>query len=100
MHDDGNIGYTAPGQNNQFDYRDGEYATSNDFQRHTVRLHGLYRAPWGISTALTYSYGSGALFAASTGGSPVAAVLVKEDVPVAGGLFTDKWGDAEVICGF
>ena len=26
MHDDGNIGYTAPGQNNQFDYLDGEYA--------------------------------------------------------------------------
>ena len=33
MHDDGNIGYTAPGQNNQFDYLDGEYATSTDFQR-------------------------------------------------------------------
>ena len=31
MHDDGNIGYTAPGQNNQFDYLDGEYATSLDY---------------------------------------------------------------------
>ncbi len=70
MHDNGNIGYTAPGQNNQFDYRNGEYATSNDFQRHTVRLHGLYRAPWGISTAVTYSYGSGARFAASIATAP------------------------------
>ncbi len=33
MHDDGNIGYTAPRQNNQFDYLDGEYATSTDFQQ-------------------------------------------------------------------
>ena len=70
MHDNGNIGYTAPGQNNQFDYRDGEYATSNDFQRHTVRLHGLYRAPWGISTAVSYAYGSGARFAASIATAP------------------------------
>jgi len=70
MHDDGVIGYTAPGQNNQFDYLDGEYATSTDFQRHTVRMHGLYRAPWGISTALTYSYGSGARFAATIATAP------------------------------
>ena len=41
MHDDGNIGYTAPGQNNQFDYLDGEYATSTDFQKHTLRAFGV-----------------------------------------------------------
>ena len=70
MHDNGNIGYTAPGQNNQFDYRDGEYATSTDFQRHTVRLHALYRAPWGLSTAVSYFYGSGARFAASIATAP------------------------------
>ena len=65
MHDDGNIGYTAPGQNNQFDYLDGEYATSTDFQKHTLRAWTLYRMPWGISTSVSYFYGSGARFAAA-----------------------------------
>ena len=53
MHDDGNIGYTAPGQNNQFDYLDGEYATSTDYQQHTLRAFALYRMPWGISTSVS-----------------------------------------------
>jgi hypothetical protein len=65
MHDDGNIGYTAPGQNNQFDYLDGEYATSTDYQEHTLRGFMLYRMPWGISTSVSYFYGSGARFAAT-----------------------------------
>jgi hypothetical protein len=65
MHDDGNIGYTAPGQNNQFDYLDGEYATSTDFQKNTLRLYGLYRFPLGISASLSYFYGSGNRFAAN-----------------------------------
>jgi len=65
MNDDGNIGYTAPGQNNQFDYLNGEYATSTDYQQHTFRLHGLYRAPFGISTAVSYFYGSGSRYAAN-----------------------------------
>src|SRR4029453_7172847 len=65
MHDDGNIGYTAPGQNNQFDYLDGEYATSTDFQKNTLRAWTLYRLPWGISTSVSYFYGSGARFAAA-----------------------------------
>ena len=65
MHDDGNIGYTAPGQNNQFDYLDGEYANSTDFQKHTLRLWTLYRLPLGISTSVSYFYGSGQRFAAA-----------------------------------
>jgi len=65
MHDDGNIGYTAPGQNNQFDYLDGEYATSTDYQKNTLRAWTLYRLPWGISTSVSYFYGSGARFAAT-----------------------------------
>ena len=59
MHDDGNIGYTAPGQNNPFDYLDGEYATSTDFQKQHAAPLGLYRLPWGISTSVSYFYGSG-----------------------------------------
>jgi len=62
MNDDGNIGYTAPGQNNQFDYLDGEYATSLEYQQNTLRMFGLYRLPWGISTSLSYFYGSGNRF--------------------------------------
>ena len=65
MHDDGNIGYTAPGQNNQFDYLDGEYATSTDYQKNTLRLFGLYRFPLGISASVSYFYGSGNRFAAA-----------------------------------
>ena len=65
MRDDGNIGYTAPGQNNQFDYLDGEYATSTDFQRNTARLWTLYRLPFGVSASVSYFYGSGNRFAAS-----------------------------------
>jgi Carboxypeptidase regulatory-like domain len=65
MHDDGNIGYTAPGQNNQFDYLEGEYATSTDYQKHTMRAWGLYRMPWGISASVSYFYGSGARFPAA-----------------------------------
>src|SRR6185503_6536587 len=65
MHDDGNIGYTAPGQNNQFDYLDGEYATSTDYQKNTLRMFGLYRFPFGISASVSYFYGSGNRFAAN-----------------------------------
>ena len=65
MHDDGNIGYTAPGQNNQFDYLDGEYGTSTDFQKHTLRAWTLYRLPWGFSASVSYFYGSGARFNAT-----------------------------------
>jgi hypothetical protein len=65
LHDDGTIGYTAPGQNNQFNYLDGEYARSTDFQRNTVRLWSLYRLPWDFSVSVSYFYGSGNRFAAN-----------------------------------
>ena len=45
MHDDGNIGYGGARPNNPFDYLDGEYATSTDYQQQ----HG---APlWALSAA-------------------------------------------------
>src|SRR5439155_6443993 len=70
MHDDGTIGYTAPGQNNQFNYLDGEYANSTDLQNHTLRLWTLYRFPLGISASVSYFYGSGQRFAASISVAP------------------------------
>jgi hypothetical protein len=59
-----------PGANNLFDYLDGEYAVSTNFQRHTVRLWTVYQMPWGISTSLSYAYGSGNRFSASIPTAP------------------------------
>jgi hypothetical protein len=69
-HDDGSIGYTGGGSNNQFDYLDGEWARSTDFQRHTVRMNGLYRLPWDFSVSALYFYGSGNPSATSIATSP------------------------------
>jgi hypothetical protein len=70
MHDDGTLGYTSPSENNPFDYLNGEYATSTDFQRNTVRAWTLYQLPWGISTSVSYFYGSGNRFAATIAATP------------------------------
>jgi hypothetical protein len=60
MHDDGNIGYTAPGQNNQFDYLDGSTRPRRTI-RSTRCAWTLYKMPWGISTSVSYFYGRRAL---------------------------------------
>jgi hypothetical protein len=70
MHDDGGIGYTSPGANNPFNYVDGEYATSNAFQRNTVRTYAMYQLPHGFATSVTYFYGSGNLYSASISATP------------------------------
>lgn len=70
MHDNGTLGYTNPSANNPFDYLDGEYTTSTDFQRSTVRAWGLYQLPWGFSTSVSYFYGSGNRFNSTIGTTP------------------------------
>ena len=55
-------GISSPGANNQFDLLEGEYATSSDFQRHTVRAWTIYQMPWGLSTSVSYFYGSGSRY--------------------------------------
>jgi hypothetical protein len=70
MHDDGGFNYTNPSANNQFNYIDGEYATSTMFQRNTVRVWGLVALPLGISTSIAYGYGSGNRFAATIATAP------------------------------
>jgi hypothetical protein len=70
MHDNGTLGYTNPTANNPFDYLDGEYARSTDFQRNTIRAWTLYQFPWGISTSASYFYGSGNRFSASIAATP------------------------------
>lgn len=70
MHDDGSIAYGNASGNNPFDPLDGEYATSLNFQRHTVRGWALYELPWGFSTSVAYAYGSGTRYAASIATQP------------------------------
>ena len=70
MHDDGTLGYTAPTANNPFNYLDGEYATSTDFQRNTIRAWTLYQLPFGLSTSVSYFYGSGNRFNATIAATP------------------------------
>jgi hypothetical protein len=70
MHDDGSLGYTSPSENNPFDYLSGEYATSTEFQRNTVRAWTLYQLPWGFSTSVSYFYGSGNRFNATISATP------------------------------
>jgi hypothetical protein len=70
IHDDGRLGYTNPLANNPFDYLGAEYATSEDFQRNTVRAWTLYQLPWGVSTSVSYFYGSGNRFRATIAATP------------------------------
>ena len=52
----GALGSTA---SNPFNPLRGEWAPSTDFQRHTLRLYGLYNLPYGFSVSGLYMYGSG-----------------------------------------
>ena len=70
MRDNGTLGYTAPTANNPFDYLGGEYATSIEYQRNTVRAWTLYQLPWGFSTSVWYFYGSGNRFNATISATP------------------------------
>jgi hypothetical protein len=53
----GNAGYGAT-QLNPFDIMD-DWARSSDFQRHTVRLNGIWTMPYDISLAGSFRFGSG-----------------------------------------
>ncbi len=70
MKDNGTIGYGTQPANNPFDYLDGEWATSQDFQRNTIRMWGLMQLPWGVNTSVTYFYGSGNRFPDSIATAP------------------------------
>lgn len=53
----GSAGYGAM-QLNTFNIMD-DWSRSSDFQRHTVRLNGIWNLPWGIGLASSFRYGSG-----------------------------------------
>jgi hypothetical protein len=70
MKDNGVVGYGNSPANNPFDYLDGEWATSQDFQRNTARFWGLLQLPYGFNTSVTYFYGSGNRFNNSISTAP------------------------------
>ncbi len=106
MHDDGGISYGSSNGNNTFD-RAGEWATSTEFQRHTVRGWVMFQPGWGMTTSVSYSFGSGNRYAATiatqpfgkTGanrlnltasGEPTNAIVIPEAV-------LDRWHGPAVI---
>jgi hypothetical protein len=68
--DNGSIGWGSSPANNPFDYLDGEWAVSGDFQRHTLRTWSLIQAPYGIGLSVSYAYGSGTRGNASIATAP------------------------------
>ena len=70
MKDNGTVGYGTAPSNNPFDYLNGEWATSQDFQRNTIRVWALVQLPWDINASVTYFYGSGNRFADSIATAP------------------------------
>jgi hypothetical protein len=55
--------------NNSFNPKD-DWATAVDFQRHTLRLNGMYQFGYGFQVSAAYYYGSGNRFATELSGNP------------------------------
>jgi hypothetical protein len=49
---------------------DDEWARSTEFQRHTLRVNGIYRLPWDFSVAGAYLFGSGQYYQTSVALNP------------------------------
>jgi hypothetical protein len=71
QHDD-TTGFQYEG-NNPFDPR-AEWARSTEFQRHTVRVNGIWRLPYAMSIAGAYLYGSGNYYQTLIAATPFGAV--------------------------
>ncbi len=67
MNDNTNNFQSEP--NNPFD-PEAEWARSTDFQRHTLRMNGIWRLPWDISVSGAYFFGSGNYFATTYAANP------------------------------
>jgi hypothetical protein len=55
--------------NNPFD-PEAEWARSTEFQRHTLRMNGIWRLPYDISVSGAYLYGSGNYFSTTYNANP------------------------------
>jgi hypothetical protein len=65
---DNTTGFQSQG-NNPFD-PEAEWARSTDFQRHTVRLNGIWRLPYDISLSGAYLFGSGNYYSTTVALNP------------------------------
>ncbi|MGE0814434.1 MAG: carboxypeptidase regulatory-like domain-containing protein [Vicinamibacterales bacterium] len=71
MHDDTtNFQYEG---NNPFD-PDAEWARSQEFQRHTLRVNGIYHLPFDINLSGAYLFGSGNYYQTTIAATPFGAV--------------------------
>jgi hypothetical protein len=61
----------GPNADNPLDLEgDDEWARSQEFQRHTLRLNGIWAPGWGLTFSGAYQFGSGNYFNTSVGGNP------------------------------
>ena len=47
-----------------------QFGRAEDYQRHTLRMNGIYRLPWDVTLAGAYYFGSGNYFQSLTGLNP------------------------------
>jgi Carboxypeptidase regulatory-like domain/TonB dependent receptor len=61
----------GPNADNPLDLdSDDEWATSQEFQRHTLRVNGIWNPGWGLTFSGAYQFGSGNYYNTSVGGNP------------------------------
>jgi hypothetical protein len=61
----------GPNADNPLDIdSDDEWADSQEFQRHTLRVNGIWNPGWGLTFSGAYQFGSGNHFNTSVGGNP------------------------------
>ena len=65
---DNTTGFQSQG-NNPFD-PEAEWARSTDFQRHTVRLNGIWRLPYDVTVSGAYLFGSGNYYSTTVALNP------------------------------
>jgi hypothetical protein len=77
---DNTTGFQSQG-NNPFD-PEAEWARSTEFQRHTLRMNGIWRLPYDISVAGAYLFGSGNYFSTTYAANPFGHTGVNRYVTV------------------
>jgi hypothetical protein len=78
----GNAGYGAT-QLNPFNIMD-DWSRASDFQRHTVRMNGIWNLPWSVALAGSFQYGSGNFSNVTTNVDPLAigASRIRRDLSI------------------
>jgi hypothetical protein len=79
-HDMGQTGYDGASPQNPFGDLSELWARTSDFQRHTLRVNGIYELPWGLFVSGILRYGSGN-YTSIVGGNPLGAAGVNRVRP-------------------